>query len=66
VDYAHEGQLSNKGQEGFVRDLAMVWKRIAVLCQPGASLIGRFGALPSVRRNPLALLKKSIVAASSG
>jgi hypothetical protein len=66
VDYAHDGQLSHRGQHEFAHDLSLVWRRMALLCEPGASLIVRFGALPSVRRNPLALLKKSIVMANAG
>lgn len=66
VDYVHDGQLSHKGKEMFVRDLSLVWKQISEWCEPGASLIVRFGALPSARRDPVALLKKSIAMADAG
>lgn len=66
VEYAHDGQLSHKGVDRFARDLALVWKHIEPFCQTGASLVVRFGALPSERRDSLALLKKSIAMADCG
>jgi hypothetical protein len=66
VDYTHNGQLSHHSQDEFVRDLASAWRRVSGLCLPGAHLIVRFGALPSVKRNPVDLLKKSIRSANCG
>lgn len=61
VDYRTEHQLSHHSEDEFVADLAAVWKRTAVTCAPGARLVCRFGALPSCKKDPRALFRRSLV-----
>jgi hypothetical protein len=66
VTYQSKGQLSHGGESHFIKDLACVWRRVANVCSRGARLIVRFGALPSLARNPATLLKKSLGEANCG
>jgi hypothetical protein len=65
VDYRADEQLSHHGEEAFTADLATVWTRIAAACQPKAKLICRFGALPSCRKDPRELLRRSLAEAEA-
>ena len=66
VTYQSEGQLSHGGESRFIEDLACVWRQVAHVCSRGARLIIRFGALPSLARNPAILLKRSLREANCG
>jgi hypothetical protein len=66
VDYRTDEQLSHQGDEQFVSDLAVVWRRAAEACLPGAKLICRFGALPSRTKDPRDLCRRSLVEAMCG
>lgn len=66
VTYEKNAQLSHGGEESFVRELGAVWRQVAHVCSPGARLIVRFGALPSVPKEPVALLKQSLKVSDSG
>jgi hypothetical protein len=60
-DYDRAGQLGALRGERFIEGLARVWRATAARCRPGASLIVRFGALPSSRGgDPGELLLASI------
>jgi len=48
-DYDRVGQLGALRGERFIEGLAQVWRATAARCDPGASLIVRFGALPSAK-----------------
>jgi len=66
VTYSQERQLGHHREEKFVRYLAKVWVNIASVCEPGARMIIRFGALPSYPREPGPLLKRSLRLAECG
>lgn len=66
VDYDQSGQLSHHSADEFVENLAATWRRMSRISLPGCHLIVRFGALPSVRRNPAQLLRRSIESADCG
>ena len=60
VDYSEEGQLGGGSEDGFIDALAGVWSDAARLCAPNARLIIRFGSLPSVLKDPIPLIKRSL------
>ncbi len=66
VTYERNGQLPHGGEENFVRELGVVWRQVAQVCSPGARLIVRFGALPSLPKEPVVLLKQSLEVSESG
>jgi len=66
VDYRADEQLSHQSEDQFVADLALVWKRIAGVCSPGAKLICRFGALPSRTKDPQTLFGRTLQEADCG
>lgn len=66
VPYERNGQLPHGGEENFVRELGGVWRQVAQVCSPGARLIVRFGALPSLPKEPKALMKQSLEVSNSG
>ncbi|RLB89451.1 MAG: DNA modification methylase [Deltaproteobacteria bacterium] len=66
VAYSQEKQLGHHRNEEFVRELAKVWANIASVCEPGARMIIRFGALPSCPTKPGPLLKRSLQLAECG
>src|SRR5262249_39534586 len=55
-----EAQLPHGGEQQFLDGLASVWRRAADACVDGARLIIRFGALPSVEKDPRSLLLRSL------
>lgn len=65
VDYGQSEQLGLEGRELFVQELAVVWKRIASVCEKGSKLVVRFGALPSMEADPVALLRRSLTLSNS-
>ena len=64
VQYSVEGQITQQSEAAFVGQLAATWRAAARRCTPGARLVVRFGALPSVAKKPADLLVESI--ATSG
>jgi DNA modification methylase len=66
IDYRADDQLSHHGEDMFVADLATVWKKTAAVCVPGAKLICRFGALPSCKKDPRLLFRRSLAEAGCG
>lgn len=66
VSYTKDHQISHTSELKFTDGLTQVWKRTAEVCVPGAHLIIRFGALPSLACDPALLLKKSLKKADCG
>jgi hypothetical protein len=66
VTYGQDGQLSHGGENIFIAELANIWHKVSLVCSPEAHLIIRFGALPSLSRDPGTLLKKSIKGSNCG
>jgi hypothetical protein len=66
VDYRADKQVSHHSEAEFVTDLAMVWKKMAEACLPGAKFICRFGALPSCQKDPRDLFKRTLAQAARG
>jgi hypothetical protein len=66
VSYSRDDQLPHSSEDDFMEGLAAVWKRTAAVCLPGARLVVRFGALPSVSKEPQSILTKSIQKADCG
>jgi hypothetical protein len=66
VDYCANRQLSHHSEAQFVADLGGVWKKIAEASLPGARLVCRFGALPSCRKDPRDLFRRSLAEADCG
>lgn len=66
VLYSTEWQVPHSSEDDFVAGLAEVWRRSAAVCLPGADLIVRFGALPSVSIDPTGLLTRSLREADCG
>jgi len=66
VNYTIKGQLNHSSQLDFVRDLAAVWKNVTEACAPGARMVIRLGALPSISCNPSEILQDSIDYADCG
>lgn len=60
VVYSNGSQLNHYPEAEFMIGLARVWKGVADRCSPGARLIVRFGALPCLRRDPGAILKRTL------
>jgi hypothetical protein len=53
-------QIGHGSRAEFANNLAIVWRRIAGVCRPGAKLVVRFGSLPSAPTNPADLLELSL------
>lgn len=67
VPYGTHGQLARQpSQEAFISAMAAVWQAVASRCNPGARLVIRFGALPSVKANPEKLINASLVKSAAG
>jgi DNA methylase len=66
VDYRFAGQLPQRSEAIFVDGLAGVWRSVSERCTPGAHLAIRFGALPSMARDPQALISRSLAEADAG
>ncbi len=66
VDYRADHQLSHHSEAEFVADLAGVWKKLAEACVAEAKLVCRFGALPSCRKDPRDLFRRSLAEAACG
>jgi hypothetical protein len=66
VDYRADEQVSHQSEDRFVADLALVWKRVAKVCVPGAKFVCRFGAIPSRTKDPQALFMRTLEEADCG
>jgi hypothetical protein len=66
VQYSVAGQLSQQSEAAFVAGLATTWRAAAQRSVMGARLVMRFGALPSVAKNPADLLVRSLLEADAG
>lgn len=67
VSYSTVQQIPHSSKEDFVAGLSEVWRRSAAVCVPGARLVVRFGALPSVSKDdPKVLLARSLRKADCG
>jgi len=66
VHYGRGEQLNSVSVSWFVCQLAEVWSNVAKVCNDGARLIIRFGALPYLRVDPRVVLTASIKAAGCG
>lgn len=66
VSYSTDQQVPHSSEADFVAGLAEVWQRSAAVCLPGAHLVVRFGALPSVSKDPTGLLTHSLRQAGCG
>lgn len=60
VEYRENGQVGGNSENGFVDALADVWAKAADVCNSGARLVIRFGSLPSLRKDPLTIVQRSI------
>lgn len=61
VDYSRRGQLGGETGDRFSRSLSEVWAKVAARCNPGATLVVRFGGLPSTKRaEPEDVLARSL------
>jgi hypothetical protein len=60
VEYNQLAQLGLSGRQSFVNELASVWSRVASVCNRGARLIIRFGALPAQDQDPLSIVQESL------
>jgi DNA modification methylase len=63
VEYSQNGQLAHQSREGFVAELAEVWRRVREVCLPDATLVVRFGAINDRAVHSLDLLGESLDAA---
>lgn len=67
VPYGTRGQLARQpSQEAFIAAMAAVWQAVASRCNPGARLVVRFGALPSVQADPEKLMTASLARSAAG
>jgi hypothetical protein len=66
VSYSTDQQVPHSSEDEFLAGLAEVWQRSAAVCLPGANLVVRFGALPSVSKDPTGLLIRSLREADCG
>lgn len=67
VDYSSKAQLKHGSESIFINDLAKVWHNTSKKCIPNASLVIRFGALPSKsNKTPRQLIKESLQVADCG
>jgi hypothetical protein len=63
VAYHFDGQLQHQSPDGFIAQLASVWRNAASICRRGARLAVRFGGINDRKQDPLAILKRSLAAA---
>ncbi|MGB9867460.1 MAG: DNA methyltransferase [Bacillota bacterium] len=60
VPYEYDGQVGSNGLASFTSALRDVWKNVAMACVPGATLVIRFGALPSCEVDPVWLCLETL------
>jgi hypothetical protein len=60
VDYASRtSDFEHSSPESFTEQLTKVWKNTAVMCEPGARLICRFGGIHDRKHDSLEIAKNS-------
>jgi len=60
VDYGNQRQLVHSSPEVFAADLRLVWNNLAEACNPGATMVLRFGGIRDRRAEPLDVIKASL------
>lgn len=60
VDYAHNGQITHSSPAHFAEDLRKIWRNVAHVCADDATLVVRFGGIPSKQFDPLEIIKASM------
>jgi hypothetical protein len=60
VEYSENGQIGGKSEVEFIEALATVWREAAESCTDSAKLVIRFGSLPSLKKEPAALIRESL------
>lgn len=60
VDYSARGQLGHASPESFAAQLGQVWRNAGEVCDHGARLVIRFGAINDRKVEPLGLLRQSL------
>lgn len=65
VDYSYGTQVSHESQDSFVESLASVWRNVARSRAETVHLHIRFGAIPSIEVDPVAIIRKSLCAADA-
>lgn len=66
VVYDSEELIRHDSVAHFISDLATIWKNVAMVCEPDAHLVIRFGTLPSQGKEPSSILTDSIQKADCG
>jgi hypothetical protein len=66
VDYITKGQVSHDSEPSLINELSLVWRSVAMVCEPKAHLIIRFGRLPRYKSDPSFILRRSIKKADCG
>jgi hypothetical protein len=66
VDYSAPTPLASADRVRFIDGLAEVWAAAATRCVPGARLVVRFGALPSMWMDPSEIVQESLIKADAG
>ncbi|MFH8606441.1 DNA methyltransferase [Streptomyces sp. NPDC018029] len=65
VEYSERGQIGGKREVEFIEALSSVWQKAAAACHDSAKLVIRFGSLPSLKKDPAALIKESLRASEA-
>lgn len=65
VCYYSREQITNDTTSSFIHELSKVWAQLALVCEPMAHMIIRFGGLPSYKGDPSEILRESIKKADS-
>ena len=60
------GSLATEVETQFIDGLADVWSAVASKCMPDSRLIIRFGALPSLTRDPESMIIRSLAQSRAG
>lgn len=60
VKYDYNQQVGYLSLEKYLTGLSRVWGNVATVSRPGARLVIRFGALPSLACDPLSVLQESL------
>jgi hypothetical protein len=63
VDYKQDGQLDHLSQHTFAEQIGKVWRNAAGVCNDGARMVIRFGAIADRKVDPVELFKQSLAGA---
>jgi SAM-dependent methyltransferase len=64
--YRLDRAIATQDTARFAKELAQVWRTTARVSAPGARLVVRLGSFPSLQRDPLDLLDRSVALADCG